>query len=333
MVPWRSSSILPAAVFISALLWERTSLADTEADVLALLAAGDEAKAAGNWDAACGKFREAASLSLGAGVLQRKITCDERDGRFVEAVESVRRILALLEPESPRRTDFETLLGALVAKTVVLEIELTKDDAAVVTVRLDGATVAPGTRLSINPGKHKVVVEAEGRMPAPFEFEVAPGETKRLPVSLGPAITAAPEAQEVDTAPLVSVKPIRNVEPQPGGGSHPLLIAGIATGGVGALGLVGFAITGGMILSADADAAAACPPREVCSQAGIDAVERGSALLLPNNVLLGVGLGLVAVGGALIVIDLATAEEGAPSPSVAVLTGWSSVGAVVNLPF
>ncbi len=170
-------------------------------------------------------------------------------------------------------------------------------------------------------------------MPVPFEFEVAPGETKRLPVSLGPAITAAPEAQEVDTAPLVSVKPIRNVEPQPGGGSHPLLIAGIATGGVGALGLVGFAITGGMILSADADAAAACPPREVCSQAGIDAVERGSALLLPNNVLLGVGLGLVAVGGALIVIDLATAEEGAPSPSVAVLTGWSSVGAVVNLPF
>jgi hypothetical protein len=211
-------------------------------------------------------------------------------GRLVEARKVALEVVRMpTKPQEPKpfveaRSDAQLLADALETRIPRLMVELKGAAAsAQVEVRIDGHTVPSeevNSPIPVDPGKHEVSVSVSGAAP---EIEtVTLAETEKRTVTFGDGDSS-----------LTSDKPVRR--------TSPLVFVGF---GLGSVGLIAGAITGGMSLSRASDVEAMCPGGTCATQAALDKAKptNEAAFTLANvsNVafavgLLGVGLGVTGL--------------------------------------
>ena len=185
------------------------------------------------------------------------------------------------------RREIESVLG-----TVEVSLELaTPGDASRARVLLDGAEplvpLGP-SRFLTTVGKHTVEARLEGGPTARSEVMVAPTRVVGVTLDLRTEGDAGRDADAEGAG-----RPI-----------PPLTIAGAVTTGLGGVGLLTFAIAGGLGAAAYGDLDA-CRPR--CAQSQVDDVDQ--KLLVAD-----VGLGLAAVGAVLLIVGEVTDAPAQPGP-------------------
>ncbi|MBL9027627.1 MAG: hypothetical protein JNL21_35880 [Myxococcales bacterium] len=187
------------------------------------------------------------------------------------------------------RKEIESVLG-----TVEVSVEVGPlGDASRARVTIDGAEplvpVGP-SRFLTTVGRHTVEARTEDGASARAEVMVAPMRVAKATLDLRAQHGASPD------------------DPTSGRPIPPLTLAGAVVTGVGGVGLLTFAIAGGLGAAAYGDLDA-CRPR--CAQSQVDDVDQK---LLAADVGLGLGLGLAAVGVVLIIVGEVTDEPAPKGP-------------------
>jgi hypothetical protein len=192
--------------------------------------------------------------------------------------------------QAVRRAEIE--LAALAPK--VPRVVIVVDGAADAVVELDGERIDTSQLaqpLLVEAGTHRVVARAPGREPHARTFTAAASTQTEIQLTL----------QQLEQAP-----------PPPRGPSAQS-IAGWSFVGLGGAGLVGWAVTGALVLDAKAtvedQCSAAEPDVSACTPVGNEAAARGKALGIANTALLLGGLATTAVGVTLVLTDDGPSEE------------------------
>jgi hypothetical protein len=257
---------------------------------------------------ACKAFRKALEFTRELGPLTKVKECDVRDGRLLEAREKLTELTARLPPEDPELPALQAELVSIEARIARVEITLRPKVTAVVRVMLDGASVAVPSTVAVNPGSHELVVETEGRPVERTTLTLGDGEATQLLIPSEAALRPLP-------GPTL---------PPPEEGLTALGFVGIAVGSVGVAGLIGGAVTGGILLS-DESEFTRC--RDDGEPAGCDAealAQSAESLLTVNGALFIAGGALAAIGATLVVVDLAMGPSDEPPPRAALRVGPSS---------
>jgi hypothetical protein len=151
-------------------------------------------------------------------------------------------------------------------------------------IELGGASF--GIPLPVDPGDHVVVVRWPGRAERRYELKLMVGQTREVTLEPGPAV-----ALDRPLAPDSASKSEVASEDQGG----PRRTLGIVTMSVGGAGILTSLVFGAVALSAKQTVDAECEAKR-CSQAGLDAADRGSMAAKVSTVSFGVGVAAAALG-------------------------------------
>lgn len=255
---------------------------------------------------ACKSFRKSLDLTRELGPLAKVKECDVREGLLLGARAKLRELTERLPPEDPELPLLKEELLKIEARIARIEIALNPKVTAAVRVTLDAKPVSLPSTVELDPGAHELVVETEGKPVERSTLTLGDGEAKKIRVPSGAALQ------------------VPTVAPAPRSGLTGLGITGIVVGSVGVAGLLGGAITGGMVLSKESEFEKC---RDAGEPAGCDPVllkESGDGLLSANAALFIGGGALAAVGATLFIIDVASAPSDEPGPRAALRVGPSS---------
>jgi len=287
--------------------------ADREKQRTALYQEGLKHAEAARWDEAVKLFRAVVAIRSAPRVRFTLGQAEEKSGRLASAKASYLQAL-----EEARQKGDEEAAGAageaLAAierrvPRVVLRLPAGVDDVA---VQVDGqAVAAPDAAVDLDPGEHRLVVQASGRTTFVKTLVATEGRTTELDVRLDPIAGGA----TMDHAAGGGTAPVEDsASDDDGGDAWGPPVGAWVLGGVGlAAAGAGLAVylTGQSVYD---EAAEACPT-EVCldpDQAadGNDARDQ----MIAGGVLLGVGLGALAGAG---IWWAVAAAVGSPEPSTA----------------
>jgi hypothetical protein len=220
-------------------------------------------------------------------------------GRLVEASE---RYLALMNKplgDDASEAFTRAVDDARSEREVVLErlpaLLITREEGGGVSLDgkpLDAASL--GVKRWVDPGKHRITVHVEGADDITREVEVTEGQV--LPIDLtgvGDQLPPEPEAAE---APRDAADPPQETSDT----DQTQRNAGFSLIGVGGASIVVAIITGAAYLDATGTIDDQCDDQLRCTQAGLDAVDRGETLGIVNAVTLIGGIALVAAGVTLV---------------------------------
>lgn len=231
-----------------------------------------------DYKAACPKFEASLKLARRAGTLFNLAQCEEHEGRLVTAVQYYKEGIVVLEPGDPRLGPSKKQLANIEPRlpylTVVVEGVMPQGGR----VTLDGREVEVlGKEFAVNPGKHELRILAPKYADGVVEFEIEEFKKESKTISIGARLPDPP----------VRIKDL-----------GPKKIAMIAAFGVGGLGVIGAAISGGVLVGAKNRVDKECPsPNKVCeSTAAHEAAERAKTSLVLNTLSWGVGIAGVGVG-------------------------------------
>jgi hypothetical protein len=243
--------------------------------------------------AACEKFRKALELIREVGPLKKVKECDVRESRLRSARDKLRELIERWPVQDAELEGFKAELIAVEARIPRLTLTAKPDAPRTMKVRVDGANVTlPANELELDPGEHEVLAEADG-----------------LPLLRTPVTLAAGErvSIELPTGPWESVAPV--VVAPPPISLTGLGFAGIVVGSVGVAGLIGGAITGGLVLAKDRTYQD-CLENPQCDTKTADDQQRGGKrLLVANGALLIAGAATAALGGTLLIVDLVRSPD------------------------
>jgi hypothetical protein len=165
------------------------------------------------------------------------------------------------------KAEAEARLHELESRMPYVTLKLANGNPADVVIRRDGARVpieALGHPLPVDPGKHVIVVEAEGRVPRSVTIAIAPGERSEVSVEPGeprpvlPPSAAVAVGRSPAAAAGVARTPFKAHEMGP---ASLLLWSGV---GLATVGLVTGTVTGLLTLSKsglrDSCPGGQCPP-------------------------------------------------------------------------
>jgi hypothetical protein len=263
---------------------------------------GRVAATAGDPATACKNFEESLRLDLAVGTLFNLAQCEEKLGKLASAWQHLREGIDRLDPSDPRIAPARKAADALAPTIPKLRVVLAAS-AASARVSRDGVELnglSLSEPLSVNPGKHTVLVECDGYESNRYDLELAESESKTLSVELGkrkpPGALGAPG----NLAPRVS-------------GPLPLEAAPLRT--VGWIGVV----AGGVSLAAGLSAGALayerssvvvghCDAERICDSEGKAALLSGQRYGAISTITTLVGLGVLSAG---IVILLVTKPSNA----------------------
>jgi len=309
---WRGRTRRAAGmgVAILSLLVARPAAADkTDDDALRAEELFKEARAAvekNDYATACPKFEQSLALVRRAGTLFNLAQCEEHEGRLVSAMRYYKEGIVVLDPGDSRLAPSKKRLKALEPRIPYLTIKPKADLPKDSRVLIDGKQVeALGVPVPIDPGKRTISVQAPKRTEEKVVIEVAEKEEVEISVGAGKVI----------------VEPTRAVADVLG----PRRIAGIAALGVGGLGFIGAAITGGLVVSANSRVEAGCPQARCNTAAGYEAAELGKTMLVVNAIAWGVGIVGAGTGAVLFFLDGKKAKE-KPKAGHSFLVGPGFVG-------
>jgi hypothetical protein len=259
---------------------------------------GKEAMARGELDVACSKFQQSYDDEKALGPLLNQADCEEKRGRRAAALGLWKLAVIATQPGTEERKFAEGRVAELAALLPTLSIRWSAPltDAAEVTV--DGEPyAADGQRRPIDPGTHAIVARTAGGHVVTESVTLEPKATRDV-------VLEAPRASQPSSpAPRGVSRPTQPAEPS---GAW---IAGWVVGGVGALPLVGFGITGGLILGKSSEwKEAGCD--EETTLGDCESIKPGMGLWVANGVTLGAGIAGLGVG----IILLATQWPGPSNP-------------------
>lgn len=198
---------------------------------------------------------------------------DEPPEAFVEAVASAKKERELVLPRVPR-------------------LVITLDGEAAIT--LDGERLPPealGIERLVDPGQHVVSATRDGEELTQREVTVEEGQTMKVLLS------------------VPSVGDYGDEDASGGGGSAGAAqrITGYALLGLGGAATLAFAITGGLYLKERGTVDDECDEEGLCSQAGLDAVDRTRTMGVVNTASLVIAL--VASGAGLTLVLTAPDDD------------------------
>jgi hypothetical protein len=177
-----------------------------EARRTALYRAGVDAASAGRWAEARQKFSEAVAMRVSPKVCFSLAQADEQLGLVASAAADYTRAL-----ESARALgDAEVVKAALQAGAAIAPrvpyVRILVTGATDATASLDGAPIAVGAPIPVDPGAHKLLVRAAGMRDV--ASSIALGERQQLdfPVLLEP-IPPSPSAPPNATTPVTPIAP------------------------------------------------------------------------------------------------------------------------------
>ncbi|MBK9266913.1 MAG: PEGA domain-containing protein [Polyangiaceae bacterium] len=245
----------------------------------------NEARAAvkaNDYRTACPKFEESLKLARRAGTLFNLAQCEEHEGRLVSAVRYYKEGIVVLEPGDPRLAPSKKQLAIIEPRLPYLTIKLASSLPKGGRVTLDGREVeAIDVEFAVDPGKHEIKVLVPKYADEIAHITLDEGEHGTITVKAGPRLPDAPVTNALG----------------------PRRIAAIAAFGVGGLGFVTAAITGGLVVSANARMEEGCP-QTVCTTAkGYEAARLGKTLLVVNTIAWGMTIAGAGAGTALLLLD------------------------------
>jgi hypothetical protein len=189
--------------FVVAALWSlslltahevRADSRDDEARVL--FEKGVEASDAQHWVEAIDAFRRSLALVERPSTRFNLITALYRHGEYQEATEVARAYLSLTDPEKDKakRAEVEKLLADMRDDIGTLVLDITPSNAQ---VRIDGTLLPAGQRheLPLTPGKHEVILSAEGYAPRIETVTVDKGVRTLVLLRLTPLANVTPGTQ------------------------------------------------------------------------------------------------------------------------------------------
>jgi hypothetical protein len=204
--------------------------------------------------------------------------------------------------------------------TVVFEAkDFSGKDLAAVKVMMDGEALAErleGTALSLDPGEHSFVFDAEGQPELTKQLIIHEGEKDRHESFTFGETAASPAA----TAPRIAEAP-PVVAPHTRSKLGTQKSFAIAAAGVGAVGVIVGAVFGVQAMSKKSDAQKACP-NNCADQGGVDAWSRAKTAGDVSTVAFIVG-GLGLAGGA--VLWFTARQEPSDAPRVDLGMGFGSI--------
>lgn len=237
---------------------------------------------------ACKSFRRSLEFTRELGPLTKVKECDAREGRLLEAREKLRELTTRLQADDPELPALKAELVQIEGRIAHIDVAVRAHLASKPRVTLDAKPLTVPARVEVDPGTHEIVVETEGRPVERTTLSLGEGEAKLLQVPSENALQPRP-----GPAPAPASE-----------GLSGLGIAGLAIGSVGVAGLIGGAITGGVVLSSKSEFDQC---RDSGTPSGCDAralSESGGTLLTVNGALFIGGGALAAVGATLLIVDL-----------------------------
>jgi tetratricopeptide (TPR) repeat protein len=306
----------------------RPSQADPE-QAEALFFEGRRLLDAEQLDAACPKFAESHRITPSVGALLSLGDCFERQGKLASATAAFRDASKLATERGDAERAHEGLRRADLLDPKLSELVIrVRDSAPGLVVKRDGEIVASaqfGVRVPVDPGRHVVTAEADGRLP--YRTNVSVDQpSKALVVEVPPLApqVASPTPRATGAfggspeVPMPSAK-----RPSSGRVSAGLAVAGV---GVAALG-VG-SLLGVRAISNYSKAEGLCSTEKGCldREQAVDVLKRADTQAWVASA--GIGLGLVGVvAGAYFIFVVPSKPSGAPSgPAVALSVTPSGLG-------
>jgi hypothetical protein len=148
-------------------------------------------------------YQEADNLVPGAVPKFQVAQCQDKLGNIGEAVKGYEAFLAT-NPEADKHEDriktANDRLEALKKTPATVELAITPADAANLSVMVDGSPHT-GSTVELSPGKHSIVVKADGYEEKTSEFDVGPGEKTQVNIALAAASAAVPVTPPPDETP------------------------------------------------------------------------------------------------------------------------------------
>ena len=302
-----SSSSRLAALLV--LVGARVAAADKPA-AEAAFAEAKKLVAAGKIAEACPKFEVSQKQDPQLGTLLNLADCHERLGKLATAWAEFREAMELAKNRRDDRESYATERSEKLAPRLA-HVTLVSFSAQNLSVWLDGrdVTALVGVRIPVDPGEH-VIVTRTGDGPE--------GKT---------VVRAEQEAQSIEVkVPLQIEPPAAPARAHPG---RTRRIAALATGGVGVV-VAGVGLYFGKRSFDLYDESRDHCADNICDGRGAALVDDSKSAALKANILIGVGLGAIAVGTVL--FFTAPKERGAALTARPVF-GPDAVGGVIDLHF
>jgi hypothetical protein len=229
----------------------------------ALFDQGRAALAQGDFDTACGRFRESDRLDPALGTRFNLADCEEKRGHLATAWSLFRGVVAQLADGDDRLPVAQRRLAALEPRVPRLTMVLAAGAPRTSRVKegeIEYSEASFGVALPLDPGMHHLTVTAAGHQARNLDVALEPGETAEVRILPGPLLPV----QEQATPDLPRA-------------DHRTL--GYVLAGVGATGLVVGIVSGVLVLHQKSIYDSNCDTRlEVCNQTGRDAGAAGRAL-------------------------------------------------------
>jgi hypothetical protein len=262
----------------------------------------------GEYPAACPKLEESQRLDPSNGTLLNLVLCEEATGKVASAWLHVHDLADRLPPDDDRRPIAERKLVALSSRVPRLAVRLESAAPAGTRVLLDDIELRPsslGVPIPIDPGSHKLVVEAPGRPELSAQVTIA--EAQQLEWT---AQAAPPEMASGVPASSPPVVPSRAPD-----ASHLPRWVPWTTLGVGVAALVTGGVLAALTLDRRATVLRDCPQKQCSDSSALATAADGQRLLVGTFVALGVGAAGTGLGAYLVSRSSANATASPASAS------------------
>ncbi|MGK4005738.1 tetratricopeptide repeat protein [Sorangium sp. So ce1036] len=247
---------------------------------------------AGRYETGCEALAASQRLDPRPGTLFTLATCEARWGRIATAVTRFGDYLALYQRLSPaqqvqqgeRPNVAKQQRDKLTPLVPELSLSLPEDAPDGTVVKRDGQVMGDamlGVSLPVDPGEHVVSIEPPGGPVQETRIQIAQGEKKRIVLEVKGPAAATPDAGSA------------------GSGRRAAMIA---TGGIGAAGLVLGGVMGALTLGKRSVVEEHCgsgigvDDETACDATGLSAAESASTTGLVSTI--GFGVGLAGLGAA-----------------------------------
>jgi hypothetical protein len=299
----------------------------------------------GELAAACPKLEQSQKLDPSSGTMLNLALCHEKEGRIATAWAEylVAARMARTQGRADRAQAAEGYASALEPKLSYLTVNVSQKVQGMV-IRRGGTELdasALGSRLPIDPGEHVLTVSAPGKKTLELKLKIgAAGDAQTVVIpalendtqagAAPPGPAAAPVVATPTASPPSADAP-RSPPPSATKVDAPVLPWVIGGVGVAALGVGG--VFGVLALGSYADADAACPTHQGCSNQALD--QRDRASLQANIANVGIGVGIVGIGVGAVLLITGSGKEAPQAGKVRVLplAGPKTAGLVLDSRF
>ena len=316
--------------------------ADDANQAQALFDQGVAAMTAGRFDEACPSLAQSDKLDPKAGTLFTLAECEAKRGRIASAVDdydaylkrvgdmNAKQRLNHRDREQKAQAELATLRPQVPELTLALPpktpegVRVTRDGQLLAVTALNVAT-------RLDPGAHRITVEAPAAPAVDYNVTLKLGEKRVLLLDGRPEQVAATSAEPATLGPVTpSLVPNPNSDPAVASSSHTLAFV---VGGVGIAGLATGAVLGGIALGKKGTIDDHCHDdgagHSLCDATGKSAADAGRSYAFGSTVAFGVGVGLVATAAGLWVFDKpaasSTGANGAWKPNFAIAPGVMAI--------